>query len=558
MAEVEIIKASVAEQKILQENDTLKKKVCAYCRVSTDNEEQQTSYVSQIKHYTSYIKQNPDWKFVGIYADEGLTGTQIKHRDNFIRMIEDCKKKKIDIIIAKSISRFARNTVDTLNTVRFLRDLNIDVYFEKENIHTLTMDSEMFLTLYSAFAQAESESTSMNVKMGYQAKMKRGEPCGKIGCYGFYYDTLTKELSINEEEAKIVRKIFEYYINGMGTTRIANKLTEENIKSPAGKSKWHPSPIKDIIRNEKYVGDICGQKFFITSPLTHKQKRNRGQKPKYYSKNHHEAIIDRETWDKAQEIYNKRSLKIKDGKMYCEKFSRRYNYSSKIECGYCHHNYVRRYTSYTNKLGDTNSYTYWVCSSTIKNDQCIKRVSIREEEFNSMFVSLFNKLNDNYNTDALEKKIRSILNMNNNENELKRVLAKEENLKEKLSKLLDMKLENQISDELYNSKTNEISKELDENFKIISELNNQKNSQEIQEERIKPILKELDKHKKLDKFDNEIFEKFVKKIIVGGVEAENGEYYPNLVRFVLNVDVPISTKNFSQNILSLESEKGLY
>ena len=171
MAEVQIIKPSIDAKHI--ENitkRTKKKKVCAYCRVSTDMEDQRTSYLSQINHYTDYIKKNKDWEFAGIYADDGITGTQIKKRDEFIRMIDDCKSGLIDIIIAKSISRFARNTVDTLNTVRMLRSLDIDVYFEKENIHTLTMDSEMFLTLYSAFAQAESESTSQNVKMGYRAK----------------------------------------------------------------------------------------------------------------------------------------------------------------------------------------------------------------------------------------------------------------------------------------------------------------------------------------------------------------------------------------------------
>ena len=227
MADVQIIKPIIDTEHIQNySKKAKKKKVCAYCRVSTDMEDQRTSYYSQIDHYSTMIKKNKDWEFAGVYADDGITGTQIKNRDEFIRMLDDCKLGKIDIIIAKSISRFARNTVDTLNTVRFLRTLDIDVYFEKENIHTLNMDSEMFLTLYSAFAQAESESTSMNVKMGYRAKMKRGEPCGSISCYGYNWDKNTKELSINEKEAKVVKKIFKYYINGDGSTVIARKLTE--------------------------------------------------------------------------------------------------------------------------------------------------------------------------------------------------------------------------------------------------------------------------------------------------------------------------------------------
>lgn len=201
MPKVEIIKANnlIAEE---INTDKKLKKVCTYARVSTDSEEQLTSYSSQIKYYTEKIKSNPDWKFVGIYADEGITGIQIKNRCEFQRMIDDALNDKIDIIIAKSISRFARNTVDTLNNVRLLREHNVDVFFEKENIHTLELDSEMFLTLYSAFAQAESESISQNVKMGLKSKMNRGEFVGCPECYGYNWNKQTKELEINEKKKK--------------------------------------------------------------------------------------------------------------------------------------------------------------------------------------------------------------------------------------------------------------------------------------------------------------------------------------------------------------------
>ena len=197
MKEVEIITANL---NVYNKDfvDKVIKKVCAYARVSTDNEEQLTSYSSQINYYTEKIKANPNWEFVGIYADDGISGTQVKNRTEFLRMIEDALTGKIDIIIAKSISRFARNTLDTLKYVRELREHNVDVFFEKENIHTLDMDSEMFLTFYSAFAQAESESISMNIKLGYKAKMKRGEACGNPECYGFIWNKETQELEINE------------------------------------------------------------------------------------------------------------------------------------------------------------------------------------------------------------------------------------------------------------------------------------------------------------------------------------------------------------------------
>ena len=242
MAQVEIITANL-KNNINNFVKQEKKKVCAYARVSTDSEEQLTSYSSQIKHYSDQIKSNPNWEFVGVYADEGISGTQANNRVEFMRMIDDALNGKIDIIIAKSISRFARNTLDTLKYARELRNHKIDVYFEKENIHTLDLDSEMFLTLYSAFAQAESESTSMNVKMGVRAKMKRGEVVGNPACYGYVWNKEAKELEINEEQAEVVRNIFNWYIDGMGTRAIARKLNELNIPSYKG-IRWCQSAVR--------------------------------------------------------------------------------------------------------------------------------------------------------------------------------------------------------------------------------------------------------------------------------------------------------------------------
>ena len=315
MAEVQIIKPSIDAKHI--ENitkRTKKKKVCAYCRVSTDMEDQRTSYLSQINHYTDYIKKNKDWEFAGIYADDGITGTQIKKRDEFIRMIDDCKSGLIDIIIAKSISRFARNTVDTLNTVRMLRSLDIDVYFEKENIHTLTMDSEMFLTLYSAFAQAESESTSQNVKMGYRAKMKRGEPCGSIACYGFDWDKNTKELSINEKQAKIVRLIYQECLNGKGTTDIKFELERRGYKTSTGKTKWDPSYIVRILHNPFYCGTIVYRKSYVPDYLDHKIVINHGEVEQVVVEGRHTPLVSKEDFNTVQKILESHSLHINNSR----------------------------------------------------------------------------------------------------------------------------------------------------------------------------------------------------------------------------------------------------
>ena len=387
MAQVEIIAANLKQNVINSVKKTIKR-VCAYARVSTDSEEQLTSYSSQIKHYSEKIKSNPYWEFVGIYADEGLSGTQVKNRTEFKRMIGDALNGKIDMIIAKSISRFARNTLDTLKYVRLLREHNVDVYFEKENIHTLELDSEMFLTLYSAFAQAESESTSMNVKMGLNAKMKRGEPVGNQNCYGYIWNGQTKELEINEEQAEVVRLIFHLYISGLGGRIIARKLNEKNIPTYFDK-KWSQSSINRIIRNEKYVGDLLGQKYYVESPITHKRSLNYGEKEQYYVKDHHVGIISREKWNKAQEILKKRNSKqIPEGRNHKTTYSLKYDFSSKIVCGHCNSTYVRRQGT---KRKDGIAPIYWKCYQQVdEKDFCKDSKFIREDVLKSMFVELYN------------------------------------------------------------------------------------------------------------------------------------------------------------------------
>jgi len=556
MADVQIIKPIIDTNYIQNYlKKSKKKRVCAYCRVSTDMEDQRTSYYSQIEHYSTMIKKNKDWEFAGVYADDGITGTQIKNRDEFIRMLDDCKLGKIDIIIAKSISRFARNTVDTLNTVRLLRDLDIDVFFEKENIHTLNMDSEMFLTLYSAFAQAESESTSMNVKMGYRAKMKKGEPCGSISCYGYTWDKDTKELSINEKEANVVKKIFKYYVNGNGSTIIARKLIEEGIPAPAGGNKWYPGVIKDILRNVKYVGDLCGEKFFVENPISHKLVRNRGQKPMYYVKGHHLGIIDRDTFDKVQTIYQSRSKIIKEGKEYCEKFSLRYTFSSIIYCQHCGKTYVRRYTKYKNKDGVTHDHIYWACSSSLKKLDCGKSVTIRDEELKSLFVSLFNKFLNQSRSDNLINKIKDVISKDNSEEKLKKFDKKINQVKEKISKLIELNINQNINNDVFSSKNQELNDELRDLLKERDDVLNSKKYIQKEEKRLKNIEKELEKSSTLYKFDDEVFKKLISKIIIGDYD-ENNNYDPNVIKFVLNI------KNISSNdsykFLSLELDERIY
>jgi DNA invertase Pin-like site-specific DNA recombinase len=533
MAQVEIIKANLNKEK--KENVNFKmKQVCAYCRVSTDSEEQLTSYSSQIKHYSSFIKSNPNWSFVGIYADEGISGTQVKNRTEFMRMIEDAFNGKIDIIIAKSISRFARNTLDTLKYCRELREHNVDVYFEKENLHTLDLDSEMFLTFYSAFAQGESESISQNVKLGLKAKMKRGEYVGYSECYGYNWNKQTKELEVNEEQANVVRMIFDWYISGIGSFTISNMLNEKEIKSHRG-GVWRPSSVRCVLTNEKYVGDLLGQKSYVENPLTHKHIKNFGEKEKYYVKDHHEAIITREVWNKAQEIYQKRSKNmIPNGKTHNSKYSAKYPFSSKIECGICGCNYARRMNE---KRKDGTRKVYWACYNRTSNvDNCKDSIFINEELLEEMFIQIYNSIIEKKHKtkDKLLNAIKETLTEKDNKNNLDKLLSEKNKLDKRLSNLIDMKLDDYDNKDAYVLKEKEINDELKkineqiQECKIIETTNNNISNQ------LKTVERILEAPQTISEFNNDIFENLVEKIIIGEVD-KNGNINSNVIRFVLKI-----------------------
>jgi len=527
MANVEIIKANLKTNYNSVDNN--KKRVCAYARVSSDSEEQQTSYSSQIKHYSNIIKSNPDWIFAGIYADEGISGTQVKNRTEFKRMINDALSGKIDMIIAKSISRFARNTVDTLEHVRKLREKNIDVFFEKENIHTLKLDSEMFLTLYSAFAQAESESTSMNVKLGLKAMMKRGEAVGRCECYGYTWNKETKNLEINEEQANVVKRVFEWYTTQYGCRKIAEMLNKENIPTYYGK-KWSQATVSDMIENEKYVGDLCGQKYYVTNPLTHKCIKNYGEKEKYYVKEHHEGIISREMWEKAQSIKKSRQVGHTSG--HDSNHSMRYAFSSKICCGFCNAHFSRKAG---NQTVDGKFTMYWKCiEKMIDSKRCLDSVSVREEALEALFIQVYNSIvmNKYMTRDKLLGAIKETIMANDYEGQIRKIEVEEEKVQMRLSNLVDLRLDGSISKELFIIKENE----LKEKINSLMEKKNHLITLSYEEEKMTDKLKEIEKiilaPIKMVEFDREIFDRIVDKIIIGEISEDN-EKVPNIVKFIL-------------------------
>ena len=534
MTEVKIIKAKTNDDNTFFNKQ--KKKVCGYARVSTDSDEQITSYKSQIEHYTRIIKDNPDWIFVGMYADEGISGTGVKNRAQFKKMIKDAREGKIDMIIAKSISRFARNTMDTLKYVRELRDKKVDIYFEKENIHTLNLDSEMFLTLYSAFAQAESESTSQNVKMGLKAKMKQGGYCGQANPFGYNWNKKLKKLEINEKEAPTIKLIFESYEKGLGCKRVAEKLNQLGLK-PRVADKWDSKKISRVIKNEKYVGDLLGQKYYVDDPMTHKKKKNFGEKEQYYASNVHEAIISRNLWNKCQEIYKKRSKKYAKEQGHTSKYSMKYPFSSKLICDCCNGSYTRRLGGKSGK--ENKRVAYWRCSNIVRDkESCQAKVSIKETYIEDMFKCLFNKLAlHKYNKNHLKDIIKEVLNDKDNENILKNLCEEKNKYEERLSNLIDLKLDNFDNVKVYEIKEKELNDKINEiNLKIQKCIKNKQKGNNF-EKQLNQIKHMLNKDISIDGFDKDLFKILIKKIIIG--DYENDDFNPRIVKFVLNMDKEI-------------------
>lgn len=283
-----------------------KRKVAAYCRVSTNMEIQETSLEIQIDSFEKTIKEHPDWELVDIYADKGLTGTSAKSRVEFMRMIDDTMDGKIDVILVKSISRFARNTVDALSYTRELKEAGVEVFFEKEKIGTFSSTSEMLLTVYAAFAQEESRSLSENYKAGARQRYANKRPQWRT-VYG-YYKIGKNQRAIMEDEAENVRWIYEMTIEGLSTAEIAAELNLLNIPTPQNaKNGWTATNISGILKNEKYIGDSLMQKTYVEDFLTKKAKKNTGELPQYYIKDTHEAIVDRETWRIANYIVDLRN-----------------------------------------------------------------------------------------------------------------------------------------------------------------------------------------------------------------------------------------------------------
>ena len=356
----------------------VKKKVAAYCRVSTDSEDQLNSYEAQIAYYTEAIAKNPNWTFAGIYADEGITGTATTKRKDFLRLMRDCEKGKVDFILAKSVSRFARNTVDSLMWTRKLRAKGIGVYFEEQALDSLKAENEMLIGLFSVIAQSESENISANVKWGVQQRMKNGSYRTNFDCFG-YRKGENGIPSIVPEEAEAVKRIYQMFLDGYSLTQIAKYLTESPYKTYRGHDFWKKEEVRYILTNEKYVGDIILQKTFISNCIDKQIKLNRGELPKYLVSNNHPGIIDRDTFNVVQvEFANRSNKKSKSNLAQTEKgrYSSKFALTDILICGCCGSHYRR--TGKTDKNG--KRLYYWRCINRMDSKAKVCHDSIGVEE----------------------------------------------------------------------------------------------------------------------------------------------------------------------------------
>lgn len=539
---IEKIQGRIDRTTGLKINERLK--VAAYARVSTDSEDQLNSFESQVKYYNEKISQKLEWALVEVYADESISGTQDYKRSNFMRMIADSMNGKIDLILTKSISRFARNTLDTLKYVRMLKEKNVAILFEEENINTLEMAGELLLTILSSVAQQESETISAHVKLGLKMKQQRGELIGYNGCLGYNYDKENKSISINDEEAEIVRYIFNRYAQGVGSSIIAKELTKKKYLTPKGLTTWSDSTVRRILKNEKYKGDVLQGKTYTTDPITHKRVVNMGEENQYYIKDHHPAIIEVELFEKVQQILEKRAGSRGKGKRKGN-YSRKYPFSSRIYCGFCGTVLTRRNWN----SGTKNEVAVWHCMKFVKRgkQECPKCKAIREKIIEKCFIEVYQILCNNKG-DIINKfilRMNNIITQNSSEKLIENIETEKEKLKSKMNKLIDLSLENAIDRETFLERKEEMQDKISQlnakQEKLILE-EESKNSKKLSLNKLKKYLENGDI---ITEFDKDAFEILVKQVIVGGYDEKNGAD-PKSITFVLRNESNISYKDCLQ------------
>lgn len=472
-------------------------RLAAYCRVSSSSDDQIHSFATQIRYYSEYTKKHTEYQLVDIYADEGMSGTEMKKRDEFNRLLRDCKNGKIDRIIVKSISRMSRNTEELLVTLRMLKGIGVTVYFEEQGIDTDKLNMEMIVTFPGMAAQQESEAISGNMRWSYKKRMESGDFNCTCPAYGYSLDN--GEMVINETEATVIRNIFDMYLKGMGIQSIANKLNDEKIPRRYGYSKWYYNTVRYVLTNERYMGDALLQKKFTTDTLPYRKKYNKGEKPQYYVENSNPAIISKETYNAAQNLL--KSRQNGNGKRID------YPLSSILKCPECGRSFRRQIISGT---------AYWHCAGRSSGVTNCEYRRVREEEVYESFIYMVYKLKDNQ---------KDLLGMLINQFEImqSRTNINQARIHEIDKEIANLSARNLVIARLYTNKiinSAEYSEQTSEVSNKIKDLRTERReklaedeNEEILEE-IKQLNNIIKNHNPTSEFDNNLFNQIVESVTV--------------------------------------------
>ena len=482
----------------ITEDKESKIRVAAYCRVSTNSEDQQNSLMTQMRYYENFLADSETERLVSVYADEGITGTRMDKREEFQRMLKDCRRGKIDRIIVKSISRFARNTKDCLSVLRELKLLGISVMFEKENIDTANITDEIMVTVMGGLAQEESASISNNVRWGIRSKMRNGTV--KFHSAPFGYNLYDGDLKINPREAEIVKSIFKMFLSGMGYDSICRELNESKVIKNDKGTKWLSASVRYILTNEKYIGDSLWQKNYNTS-MPYRKVRNKGALEKYYINNTHEAIITKEEFEKVQELIEQRKHPNKN-------LINNYPLSKKIYCGKCGSLFKRRFK---------NEKSYWICREHYYNAENCQIKQIPEQVFYTAFTAMYNKLKANYSVifTPMLTQLQELKNKKYGGNKQYIEINKEiAQLKEQTHVLARLKTKGFLDENKYIEQVTEINAKIEKLNREVRKIVRCDDEDEMIEQ-IKEIASIIENGTDLMMgFDDVMFESLIEKIIV--------------------------------------------
>lgn len=477
-----------------------KLKVAAYARVSTSREDQLISLDAQKNHYEKYIKAKPNWEYVGLYFDEGLSGTHMEKRNGLLKLLEDCEREKIDYIIVKSISRFSRNTIESIETIRRLCEKGIYIFFEKENIDTGKMDSELLLSIFSSLAENESRSISENNKWSIQKRYQNGT--FKIGYPPYGYHNIDGQMVIVEKEAEIVRFIFSEVLLGKSPGFIAKELNEHKIPSKRG-GKWSGGVIHGMIRNEKYIGDVLFQKTFTDENFN--RHVNYGERNQYYAKDHHEPIVSHDTFEKANNIIQKNG-KEKGIVKNADKYQNRYVLSGKVLCNEC---------GATWKRVKLNGYFGFACNTHIKNKDVCNMKTIPEDSVKSAFATMMNKLS--FAREVILIPFEWMMKKGNPQEKLERLdeleILLEKNEKRR-NRVLVFLIKGLIDPVVYSEETMKLEQEREDFLNKQALIRENLNGGDKRQKALENILSYTSSKRSITKFDDDLFTEHIDRIIV--------------------------------------------